>query len=112
MHALRHSLAPHSHPLWPAQHSFKSLLETHWRNKTVVFVGDSINALVFNAALCESAKTFRLHDGGGLSPAQQAENMGQCVRVSVQRAVCGCPRALTRSHVCPLQPEALPRDAA
>jgi len=69
---LRFSWDPHLGSNPPGQHSFASLLETHWRNKTVVLVGDSINSLVFNAALCEAAKAFDLQAGPTLDPHQVA----------------------------------------
>jgi hypothetical protein len=35
---------------------------TSLANKSVVFVGDSINNLIFRAGLCEAAKTFTVAD--------------------------------------------------
>jgi hypothetical protein len=41
----------------------KELLDTHWKDKTVVFVGDSINNLIYHAAVCEAAKVYDLSMG-------------------------------------------------
>ena len=47
--------------LTPAQDSVRALMAS-LANKSVVFVGDSINNLIFRAGLCEAAKVFTVAD--------------------------------------------------
>lgn len=40
----------------PAMPTIRTIMEEHLRNKTVFVVGDSINGLIYNAAICETRR--------------------------------------------------------
>ena len=71
------------------QFSFRGLLET-LSNKTVVFVGDSINNLIFRASLCEAAKEMTVEDLRSFhsvsDPGVRLEMASKCVRQAMRRA--------------------------